>query len=74
MPIFEYECGACGARVERLVRNAGDVPKVCTACGSRKLRKALSGFSVSVAAARPAHEPSAACGSCQSSGSCPYGG
>ena len=73
MPIFEYECGSCGGRLERLVRNAGDVPKICPACGSRKISKALSSFSVGAAQARE-HTPSAACSSCRASGACPYGG
>ena len=72
MPIYEYECEKCGARIERLIRNANDVPKVCAKCRS-KLRKALSSFSVPAAGPSPKHEPSAACSSC-SSGSCPYSG
>jgi len=75
MPIYEYECGSCGGRVERLVRNAADVPKSCPSCGSRKISKLLSAFSVGAAPAHAhEHSPSAACSSCSSSGSCPYGG
>jgi putative FmdB family regulatory protein len=70
MPIYEYECGACGTRVEALVRNEKDVPKTCGKCGE-KLKKALSGFSVSRASSTPKHEPSAACASCPSRG-CPH--
>jgi putative FmdB family regulatory protein len=74
MPIYEYECAKCGARVERLIRNPADVPKACPSCGAKPLRKALSAFSVGAAVAgHPGHEPSAACASCPS-GSCPYSG
>jgi len=76
MPIYEYECGKCGARIERLIRNAGDIPKKCPTCGAAGLRKALSTFSVANASSGgdlPAHEPSSACASCPS-GSCPYSG
>ena len=70
MPIYEYECGQCGARIERLIRNEADIPKKCAECGG-KLKKALSAFSVAMA---PSHQPSAArCASCPS-GSCPYSG
>jgi putative FmdB family regulatory protein len=72
MPIYEYECEKCSGRVEALIRNDKDVPKTCVKCGG-KLKKALSGFSVSMASSGPKHEPSAACASCPSSG-CPHSG
>ncbi|MEI6564399.1 MAG: zinc ribbon domain-containing protein [bacterium] len=72
MPIYEYECGKCGGHVESLIRNEADIPKVCK-CGG-KLKKALSGFSVSMApSGGHKHEPSAACAACPSSG-CPHSG
>ena len=40
MPIFEYECRACGHEFEQLVRS-GDVP-ACPACQSADLEKLLS--------------------------------
>ncbi|MEI6789282.1 MAG: zinc ribbon domain-containing protein, partial [bacterium] len=67
MPIYEYECGSCGARVEVLIRNQKDVPEACGKCKG-KLKKALSGFSVSMASSGPKHEPSAACAACPSRG------
>jgi len=71
MPIYEYECQACGARVEKLIRNPADVPAVCEKCGAPKPRKALSAFSV----ARPATGRGAAsCKSCADSPACPYSG
>jgi putative FmdB family regulatory protein len=70
MPIYEYECRACGARMEKLIRNPADVPVVCEKCGAAKPRKALSSFSV----ARPAAGKGAACKSCADSPACPYSG
>ena len=40
MPIFEYECRACGHEFEQLVR-AGDVP-ACPSCQATDLEKLLS--------------------------------
>jgi putative FmdB family regulatory protein len=53
MPIFEYECRACGHAFERLVR-AGDIP-ACPSCASPDLEKLLSLSSVSSAAMRKAN-------------------
>lgn len=73
MPIYEYECRKCGARVEALIRNKDDVPFQCGKCGG-KLDKALSAFSVPAAGApTPGHAPSAACATCPGGG-CPYSG
>ena len=79
MPIYEYECGECRKKFEHLQRRVGDVPTQCPHCAGRKLKKALSGFSVAVPTTRPVlagghqHEPSAACSSCPH-GSCPHSG
>jgi len=70
MPIYEYECAKCGNRIEALIRNDADIPTRCEKCAG-KLKKALSGFSVSMASSGPKHGPSAACASCPSSG-CPH--
>jgi putative FmdB family regulatory protein len=53
MPIFEYECRACGHEFEQLVRT-GDLP-VCPSCASRDLQKLLSLSSVSTADSRKAN-------------------
>ena len=43
MPIYEYECTACGAVTESLVRGEADEKALqCPTCGSRKLRKKFS--------------------------------
>ncbi len=42
MPIYEYECGACGDRHE-FIQKFGDGPKrTCPACGARKLKRLVS--------------------------------
>jgi putative FmdB family regulatory protein len=71
MPIYEYECGGCGKRVERLVRRREDVPERCPHCGAAKLRKAFSAFSVA-GGGHTEHDDSG-CNSC-ANGSCPYSG
>ncbi len=44
MPIFEYQCAACGREFEKLVRSASP-PPACPACLGTDLRKKLSTFS-----------------------------
>ena len=42
MPLYEYECGACGRRFE-LIRKFSDPPvEVCTLCGSGPVTRLLS--------------------------------
>ena len=53
MPIFEYECRACGHEFEQLVRT-GDTP-ACPSCASRDLEKLLSLSSISTADMRTAN-------------------
>ena len=71
MPIYEYECGACGAHVERLVRRQDDIPIACPKCGAKKLKKSFSAFAVT--GSQPSGDAGPACESCDG-GSCPYGG
>ena len=50
MPLYEYECEACGERFEQLVGPpAGASPDelACPACGSHELRKLISDYSFS---------------------------
>lgn len=43
MPLYEYQCEACGARSEHLQRIDDPAPEVCGACGkSGTLRRLLS--------------------------------
>jgi putative FmdB family regulatory protein len=49
MPIYEYECGACGNRLE-VIRKMSDAPLVeCPSCGRPELKKLVSaaGFRLS---------------------------
>jgi len=48
MPLFEYECPACGKRFELLVR--ADTRPACPGCGSKKLEKLLSAHAAPPAA------------------------
>jgi putative FmdB family regulatory protein len=41
MPIYEYRCATCGARVEVLVRSTPATP-LCPECGSRLTDKLFS--------------------------------
>jgi len=45
MPIYEYQCRACGQSFEALVRSA-DQP-ACPACDSQDIERLLSSFGVS---------------------------
>ena len=46
MPIYEYECRACGKRFEQLVRDTAVVP-ACPSCQSANIERILSLFAVS---------------------------
>ncbi len=47
MPIYEYHCDECDEKFELFVRTAGqqDEPR-CPACGSTRVKKAVSLFGV----------------------------
>jgi putative FmdB family regulatory protein len=43
VPIYEYECGDCGQKFEKLVRHAGaDTPVTCPDCRSERVQKKMS--------------------------------
>lgn len=42
MPIYEFECQACGARDERLMRVSDADPTDCPSCGKPTLKRLLS--------------------------------
>jgi len=44
MPIFEYQCRACGKEFEKLVRNSSPAPE-CPSCNGADLQKKISTFS-----------------------------
>jgi putative FmdB family regulatory protein len=43
MPIYEYECAACGHLFERIMK-VGEVAPACPACGVRETRKRVVPF------------------------------
>ena len=45
MPIYEYQCQACGEHFDKFVRSiSAEVEVVCPACGSGEIRKGFSTF------------------------------
>jgi putative FmdB family regulatory protein len=42
MPLYEYECEACGTRFERIQKFSDPPVEVCVKCGERKVRKLVS--------------------------------
>jgi putative FmdB family regulatory protein len=43
MPLYEYECDACGQRFEVIQQKFSDPPvEVCTACGKGPVRRLMS--------------------------------
>jgi putative FmdB family regulatory protein len=65
MPIYEYQCQACGAEFEELTHASSADQRVrCRACESRQVRRVLSAFAVhaETAAAVPESGPCGACG------------
>ncbi|MEM1262355.1 MAG: zinc ribbon domain-containing protein [Pseudomonadota bacterium] len=42
MPIYEYECGACGAVHDVLHKVSDKSPRKCPSCGALKLKRLIS--------------------------------
>jgi len=42
MPIYEYECGACGARHEFIQKFSDGPKRKCPACGANRLKRLVS--------------------------------
>lgn len=61
MPIFEYICGRCGEKFEKLVLNK-DLAIACPKCKNRKVEKCFSSFAT--AGTSKGKGSSQACGSC----------
>lgn len=57
MPIYEFQCKACGKDSEVLVRSSDWKGTPCPKCGSTQLMKKLSVFAASVEAGGPAAAP-----------------
>lgn len=72
MPIYEYECRACGHGFEELVRGAGDEAQLrCPACGAESPERRLSACAVRVGGAAAGAGASVAAGA---QGGCGGGG
>ncbi len=67
MPIYEYLCGNCGHRFEKLVRRFGEQVR-CPGCAGLTLEKQLSVFAVASAAPRPGATPCPAAADCREGG------
>ena len=63
MPIFEYQCAACGREFETLMRHSSPPPE-CPACNGTELRKKLSTFAAITGSASAQQEFPASCRSC----------
>ncbi len=68
MPIYEYQCGACRHRFERLMSSSSVKNPACPKCG-KKTEKQLSTFSAKTEGSC-CSAPSDSGGSCCSGGSC----
>lgn len=69
MPLYEYQCTACGHAFENLVRSADrDRNQKCPKCGQRVERK-VSVFSAGAVQPAPAESPGM-CGRCGGPGPC----
>ena len=42
MPIYEFECSACGHRFDRLQKLSDSDPTVCPACAAERLQRRVS--------------------------------
>ena len=42
MPLYEYECEACGHRFERIQKFSDPLVEVCPNCGKKKVHKLVS--------------------------------
>jgi putative FmdB family regulatory protein len=72
VPIYEYQCSACQATFEELIRSAGEEASLrCPACGAQQVTRQPSVFSAHAAPERSAARPGG-CGQCDSAGGCPY--
>lgn len=66
MPIYEYECSACGERFERLTAARAQATRAaCPSCGAEDAARVPSSF----ARGRPS-KPAPSCTSCCPSGMC----
>ncbi len=65
MPLFEYVCGECGSKFEKIVRNHTTSVE-CVSCNSVKVERQLSVFAVASGGTESA--PAEFCGPCEMPG------
>lgn len=73
MPIREYQCRACGHRVEVLDKGSKPSNPVCPKCHSQDMKKLLSGFAVGQAQTKESPGCETCPGGQQGGGGCPGG-
>lgn len=75
MPIYEYVCGKCSAKFEKLVRSMSSTEAAeCPKCGGKKTERQFSSFAVGAGEAKSAgggHAHGGGCGCCAAAPSCP---
>lgn len=69
MPIYEYQCTACGHRFEKLMSSSSVKDPACPGCG-QPTKKQLSTFAAKVEGSCCGGSDHNAGGSCCSGGSC----
>ena len=65
MPIYEFQCAACGHEYEHLRKSMHDAdPRACPQCKSPKLRKKMSLFAPAARDSQPVSQNLGGCGRC----------
>ncbi len=63
MPIFEYRCGVCGTKFEKIL-SSHTAEAACEVCGNPKVEKLLSVFAVAGASRASVTSEAGPCGAC----------
>lgn len=71
MPTYEYECGKCGHRFDRMQRMSEKPLEECPRCQGKVRRLISGGAGVIVRGASHASHADENCGRCDSAESCP---
>ncbi len=74
MPAYPYECDKCGDAFEIRRAMSDDSPVVCTACGSKRVRRVYHAFAMVGAGSSGAPEASANDAYMSGGGGCCGGG
>ncbi|MFN8233435.1 MAG: zinc ribbon domain-containing protein [Actinomycetota bacterium] len=72
MPLYEYECSACGSLFERR-RPIGEGTPECPTCGSEHVMRRISTFAASTSSGGSRGSAPAGGGGCACGGSCMCG-